>query len=88
MKATSLEVALPKILEAYVAERVAEGGYTSPGDYICALIRADQERRARALLDRLFLEGLATAPDHVTPAYLSDLRRAAKERIESTHKGT
>ncbi|MGH6916865.1 MAG: type II toxin-antitoxin system ParD family antitoxin [Geminicoccaceae bacterium] len=86
MGATSLEVALPKALEACVSERVAEGGYSSPGDYSCALIRADQEQHARAMLDRLLLEGLDSEPDHVTPEYLAGLRREAKERIESRRK--
>jgi putative addiction module CopG family antidote len=86
MSAASVEVALPKTLEAYVAERVAEDGYRSPSDYICALIRADQERRARAMLDGLLREGLASEPDHVTPKYLSELRCEAKERIEGTRK--
>lgn len=81
-----LEVALPEALEAYVTERVAEGGYGSPGDYICALIRADQERRARATLDRLLLEGLDSEPDHVTPEYLAELRRETNERIEGRRK--
>lgn len=86
MAAISLEIALPDTLEAYVTERVAEDGYRSPGDYICALIRADQEQRARATLDRLLLEGLDTENEHVTPEYLADLRREAKERIESRRK--
>ena len=81
-----LEIALPEALEAYVTERVAAGGYSSPGDYVCALIRANQERRARAMVDRLLLEGLDSEPDHVTPEYLAELRREAKERIESRRK--
>ena len=86
MAAISLEIALPEALEAYVTERVAEGGYSSPGDYVCALIRADQERRARATLDRLLLEALDSESDFVTPEYLDDLRREAKGRIESRRK--
>jgi hypothetical protein len=41
---------------------------------------------ARATLDRLLLEGLDSEPDHVTPKYLAELRREAKERIESRRK--
>ena len=43
----TLNVALPEELETYLKERVTEGRYDSPGDYIHALIREDRERRAR-----------------------------------------
>lgn len=47
MASTSLHVTLPEALEAYVAERVKAGGFSDPGDYVRALIREDQERKAR-----------------------------------------
>lgn len=86
MAATTLKLTLPEALQAYVTDRVAEGGYGSPANYICSLIRADQERRARGTLDRLLLEGLDSEPDDVTPEYLAELRREAKERIERSRK--
>ena len=70
MAQITLNVALPKTLEAFVEQRVAEGGYRSPGDYVSALIREDQERRAREKLDRLLLGGLDSEPDLATPEYL------------------
>jgi putative addiction module CopG family antidote len=82
----TLNVALPEELETYLKERVTEGRYDSPGDYIHALIREDRERRARGTLDRLLLEGLDSEPDLVTPEYLGDLRREAKELIERRRK--
>jgi antitoxin ParD1/3/4 len=86
MAQITLNVALPKTLEAFVEERVAEGGYRSPGDYVSALIREDQERRAREKLDRLLLAGLDSEPDLATPEYLAELRREAKQRIERRRK--
>jgi putative addiction module CopG family antidote len=86
MPTKPLQVDLPEALEAYVTERVAEGGHGSPGDYVCALIRADQERRARGALDRLLLEGLDSKPEPATQEYLAELRREANERIESRRK--
>ena len=65
---------------------MAEGGYRSPGDYVSALIREDQERRAREKLDRLLLGGLDSEPDLATPEYLAELRREAKQRIERRRK--
>jgi antitoxin ParD1/3/4 len=86
MAQATLNITLPEELERYLEERVAEGGYGSPGDYVRALIREDQERRAREMVDRLLLEGLESEPDLVTPEYLADLRREAKERIERRRK--
>jgi putative addiction module CopG family antidote len=82
MARVTFKVALPGKLETYVNERVAAGDYSSPGDYICALIREDRERHARQELDRLLLEGLDSAPDLVTPEYLEELRAEATKRIE------
>jgi putative addiction module CopG family antidote len=82
MGRATLEVALPGALETYVKERVAAGDYSSPGDYICALIREDRERRARQELDRLLLEGLDTKSDAVTSEYLAKLRKEATKRVE------
>ena len=81
----TLNVALPEELETYLKERVTEGHYDSPGDYIHALIREDRERRAREEL-HCALEGLDSEPDLVTPEYLGDLRREAKELIERRRK--
>jgi Arc/MetJ-type ribon-helix-helix transcriptional regulator len=39
----TLNVALPEELDTYLKERVTEGRYDSPGDYIHALIREDRE---------------------------------------------
>jgi len=81
MTSRTLSIALPQALEAYVEERVAEGGYRSPEDYLRALIREDQERRVRGALEKLLLEGLESEPEPVTPEYLAELRREAEERI-------
>ena len=39
-------------------ERVAEGIYSNPSDYVRALIRTDMKRRGREELAALLLEGL------------------------------
>ena len=41
---TPTTVTLPDPLKAYVDDRVAAGGYNSPGEYIRDLIRRDQQR--------------------------------------------
>lgn len=56
---TTMDISLPDSLKAYVDDQVREGGYGTSSEYLCELIRRDQDRsRMRALL----LEGLRSAP--------------------------
>ena len=56
----TMNISLPETLKEYVKERVREGSYSNPSDYIRALIRTDQERAAERRLEALLLEGLAS----------------------------
>ena len=48
MTNTSMNVSLPEGMKEYVQQRVAAGDrYSSPSDYVRALIRADQERQQK-----------------------------------------
>jgi antitoxin ParD1/3/4 len=47
MTTTSLHISLSETLKGYVAERVKEGAFSNPSDYVRALIRADRERQAK-----------------------------------------
>ena len=78
---TSLNVSLPEGLKAFVKDRVAEGRYSTPSDYVRELIRSDQKRQAKERLDQLLLEGLETPAEEVSPEYLEDLRRDVREVI-------
>lgn len=81
MANTSLNISLPEALKDYVKERVAEEHYSTPSDFVRALIREDQKRRAREQLDQLLLQGLKSTPEEVTPEYLAELRQEAQEVI-------
>ncbi len=82
MTNTSMNVSLPETLKAYVQERVAEGIYSNPSDYVRALIRTDMKRRGREELEALLLEGLNSGEPHeVTPEYLAARRREVEEII-------
>jgi antitoxin ParD1/3/4 len=62
MANTSMNVSLPEALKDYVQERVAQGAFSNPSDYIRALIREDRKRQAEARLEALLLEGLDSGP--------------------------
>lgn len=54
MSTTSIHVTLPKALKEHIETRVAEGDFTSPSDYVRALVRAErdhQEKREALLRD-------------------------------------
>jgi antitoxin ParD1/3/4 len=54
MGTTSIHVTLPEALRKHIEKRVADGDFTSPSDYVRALVRAErayQEKRAALLRD-------------------------------------
>jgi len=55
---TSMNISLPESLKEYVRQRVVEGSYANPSDYVRALIRADKEHQAQAKLEQRLLEGV------------------------------
>ena len=82
MTMTSMNISLPDGLKDYVKERVAEGEYSTPSDFVRHLIRADMQRRGRQKLERVLLEGLSSGEaEEVTPDYLDALTREAEEII-------
>lgn len=76
----TLNISLPGALKSFVDEQVKKRGYTTSSDYVCELIRADQDRvRLRGHL----LDGAASkATAAVDESYFSSLRNRAR-RTES-----
>ncbi len=50
---TSLNISLPEALKDYVEGQVASGDWSTPSEYIRALIRQDKERRLADLERKL-----------------------------------
>jgi antitoxin ParD1/3/4 len=77
-----MSISLPESLKDFIRDRVNDGHYSNPSDYIRALVREDQKRQAEEKLEALLLEGLASGPSQeATPDYWQDLMREAKTRI-------
>src|SRR3954447_6895990 len=55
---TTLNVSLPEPLKDYVQERVSDGIYSNPSDYVRSLIRDDMRLSAQRRLETLLLEGI------------------------------
>jgi antitoxin ParD1/3/4 len=82
MPNTSMNVSLPETLKEYVQERVAEGTYSNPSDYVRALIREDMKRQAEEKLDALLMEGLDSGPaEPMTAEDWDDIRANLEEHI-------
>jgi antitoxin ParD1/3/4 len=58
MTTKTIHISLPESLKEYMDERVNEEHYSTLSDYIRALVREDQKRRAEERLEKLLLEGL------------------------------
>lgn len=82
MPMTSLNVSLPKPLKDYIEGRVSEGGYSTPSEYVRALIREDRKRRGQQKLESLLLEGLASGPGiKVDAAYWAKKHRQLRAKF-------
>jgi antitoxin ParD1/3/4 len=70
MDMTSLNISLPKPMKEFVESQVQRGGYSTPSEYVRALLRAERKRQAESELDELLLQGLNSGePIEVTPAF-------------------
>ena len=59
---STMNIALPEAMRAYVAERVASGAYGNTSEYVRDLIRKDQSEQMRVRMQALLEEGLASGP--------------------------
>jgi antitoxin ParD1/3/4 len=71
----TMNISLPDPMKRFVEEQVDEGHYSSVGEYIRELVRADQKRKAKEQLEETLLEALKSEPEAVTPEWWAKLRR-------------
>ena len=76
----SVSVTLSDEMKAFVEARMKADGHASAGEYLQALIREDQKRRARQALEAELLEGLQGPAVEMTGADWDSIMREAAER--------
>jgi antitoxin ParD1/3/4 len=79
----TIPISLPEALAIYVKTKINAGQYTTPSDYIQALIRQDQDQDQdqRDYLEPLVLEGLNSGPSTpMTQSDWDDIRATVQER--------
>ena len=76
---STMNIALPEPLRAYVADRVEAGEYGNTSEYVRDLIRKDQQEQRVLRLRVLVEEGLSSgAPLADTPADWDELAAIAR----------
>lgn len=82
----STTLTIPDDLREYAERQVAEGRSSSVADYVAGLIREDQRRRAKANLEALILEGLASPAVYMTPESWAQFEAEMEARIQKAVK--
>jgi len=77
----ALTVSLPADMKEFVEGEARAGGYATTDEYISALLRAEQQRKAREKIDGLLLEGVRSGPaTPMTHQDWDDIRSEVRER--------
>ena len=81
---TTLNVSLPKPLKEYVQERVSDGIYSNPSDYVRSLIREDMRQSANRRLETLMLEGIISGnPAPLDGAEWESIQQEVQKRLDA-----
>jgi antitoxin ParD1/3/4 len=82
MDMSSMNISLPKPMKDFIEIRVVEDNYSTPSEYVRALIREDQKRREEKKLEAMLLESLQSGESiEVTPEYWDKKRRDLLQRF-------
>ena len=77
----TMNISLPDSLKEFVDGQIAEGHYSSASEYVRDLIRADEQRKARQLLEVALLEGLSSAESVLSDDDWNAIRAEAMTRL-------
>lgn len=55
---TTVTFSLPQSMREFIERQVADEGFGTVSEYLRSLVRDDQKRKARAVVDQALLEGL------------------------------
>jgi antitoxin ParD1/3/4 len=78
---TTMNISLPDEMKVFVEAQMAHEGYASASEYVRALIRDAQRRKARQELEAKLLEGLEGSEVEMDRADWDSIRREALEGL-------
>lgn len=82
-KSRTVNVTLPEPLDRWLDERVREGDFGGPGEYLKSLVAEDRARRSGEKLEALLLEGMATKSCEMTSEEWDAIRSEVRRRHEA-----
>ncbi len=78
---TTMNISVPDEMKAFVEAQMAQEGYASASEYLRALIRDAQRRRAKQELEAKLLEGLQGQTVKMTRNEWKSIEREAREGL-------
>jgi antitoxin ParD1/3/4 len=75
-----MNISVPEEMKAFVEAQMAREGYASVSEYLRALIRDAQKRRAKQELEAKLVEGLQSPASEMTDAEWSALRARIRKK--------
>jgi antitoxin ParD1/3/4 len=78
---TTMNISLPDEMKSFVEAQMAEEGYATASEYLRALIREAQKRRAKQELESKLLEGLQGPAVKMTRKDWDSIEREAREGL-------
>jgi len=79
---TSLNISLPDPMKKFIETEVKRGGYSTPSEYVRALVRAEQKRKAEDRLEALLLEGIESGKPIRRSIVMERLRKKNQARFK------
>lgn len=84
---SNLSITLSADDQAFVAEQLAHGSFSSPSDYIASLVEEARRRSVRQRFDALLLEGLDSGPSsEATPEYWQRVKAELSQKYDRADK--
>ncbi len=77
---TTMNISLPDEMKAFIEAQMAQEGFASASEYLRALIREAQKRRAKQALEAKFREALESGP--ATPMTTEDWAALRREAVD------
>ncbi len=79
----TITISLPESLKAFIEEQVSREGFGTVSEYLRALVRQEQKRRAQVRLESLLLEGLQSEASEMTEEDWANIREEVRRRRQN-----
>lgn len=71
-----MNISLPKAMKTWVESRIERAGFGTASEYFRQLVREDQQRLVRGVVEAGLLEALESGePEEITPNWWAERRR-------------